>query len=614
MGVCQQISLSSCMAGAAWLAIGAAAAGQGQVAFEIESPSANSRFGRVAWVGDLDGDGFDEFIVGAQNEGVDLDGDGKVRNNEREVGVARLYSGANVGTPLRTWTGDATLSNFGAEAWRLGDLDGDGHAEFAVAATSIGRSRHDYLRIYSGNLLRDPTAPESLGDIVDAADRNGNGTADGDEGDFAAAACDAGDVDRDGHDDVLVAGGSGYHWVILVSGKTLATLFTWDVHPTVARAPQHSTAVASFRRDVTGDGQIDFAFGNFAAANGAADEAGEVAIYSGRNPIALQVHRGSAHHDWFGYSLAIVPDVSGDSSQLPELVIGAPGTFTNDFGAAENGNYVVTVLGEDLANVVQRLDGTTIGAGPGSFFGAFPDAGDFELESGAPQVELFVPARHESNKRGRIGCFGFDASVPGWSPKWSLAGTADGQKFGRVAAGGRLTRDVADPTRADAGDDLLIGSGHWSGDGLTEDGRAWCLTTADGATATTTLHGDAWAGDGTDPSLLPTIAVAAPPVLGTVARVDVGCPLAPSTFGLLLIGLDALDDPALPHLLVDAYAWLPFQLLGGAATLELEIPNDPAWFATGPIYHAQALFSVPSLPGRIAYSQRVEALLGGRSW
>ena len=577
----------------------APAAAQGTVVFEIDGQVDGAKFGRPCFVGDLDDDGFDEFVIGAHNEDVDVNGDGRIQKNENERGVARLYSGRDPSAPLRTWHGDGELENFGAECFLLGDLDADGRRDFAIAAPSQGRNRHAYLRVFSGALLSDPTVPESLGDITDSADRNQNGVADGSEGDFAAAADDAGDFDGDGRADVLVSGAGDYRWVLLISGRLLTTLHAWTVHPTGIRPAKHSTAVAAFRDDVTGDGVPDFAFGNFAAVNGALQEAGEVSIWSGTVLTPVLTLRGGADHDWFGYSLLVLPDLSGDPAAAPELLIGAPGTFTNEFGDLEHGNYATLQFGENLATEAQRLDGTAVGAGPGSFFSSLAVAGDYSPEAGTPRVELFVPARHADEERGLVSCWSWSDVRREFVPAWTVAGSEPGDKVAEVSVGGRLTADPADPTVADAGPDLLLGSGHIGLPGQRERGRTWCLSEQAGALAVHSLHESAWAGDGTDPALLPTIDLAAAPSLGRVAQVELGCPLDPATFGLLLLGMETLDDPRLPHLFVDSLAVVPFTLQAGAATLPIEIPPLPEWYAVGPVWQAQALFALPNVQGGI---------------
>jgi len=579
----------------AWVAASPLADGQTPPhrLFDLEGEVAGAWFGRPAYVGDLDLDGFDDFVVGAPNESPDLDGDGLLDANERELGVVRLYSGHHVGAPLNSWHGDAPYENFGAEIEPLDDLDRDGWRDFAVGAPSTARTpQHAYVRLFSGKLASDPAANAVLGDLVDTADRNSRPGPDGDEGDFGAGIADAGDLDGDKVSDVLVSGAGTYHWVLLFSGRTFAPLFTWDVHPSGVRKGSQPTAVASFKRDVTGDGQIDLVLGNYAAAAGGKQEAGAVWIYSGRTPVAAFEHRGRSHHDWLGFAVHVVADLSGDAEHKPELVATAPGTYDNQYGSAENGNYVLTLYGEALGTVVQQLDGASIGVAPGDFFGSVVDSGDWVNDAADPgrsMAELFVAARHHDAFRGRIGCFRYDLALPGWVPLFTLDGHSIRDKLGRFAAHGRISCDLADPTHPDANDDLLLGTGHVDIGDLREAGCVWGITSADGVRASVVPAGEAWAGDGCDPTLLPALSASARPVLGSEVTVTIDCPLASDAFGLLLIGLGTASPPELPHLLVSEYVVRPFFLAGTHAEMVVGILTDPALFALGPRYYAQEI-------------------------
>ncbi len=586
--------------------------------FQIAAPTINDYFGRVEWVGDIDGDGFDDFVVGSPNEDVDLDGSGSIGSDEVAVGSARLYSGRHVGAPLRTWHGDRSYDNFGAELARAGDLDLDGVEDFCIAGPSSNLTgQRAYVRVISGGSIRNADLPEFLGDLDDSADRDGSKVPDGGQGDFGAAIAAAGDVDRDGHPDLLVAGAGEYHWVVLYSGNSLRPLFSWDVHPVGMRKGSHSTAIASFGRDMNGDHRIDLVFGDFAWSDGTAIECGSVWVYSGLSSTPFRTYRGNKHHEWFGYALHVLPDVSGDPAAKPELLVGAPGTFGNDYGVAENGNYVAMWLGEDLSRQAQTLRGDDVGAAPGSFFGAFLDSGDYFVDPsgrGTARRELFVAARHHDEKRGKVSCFAFDELALAWAPRWNIDGREPGDKLGRVTARGRLTTSITDPSLPDDGDELLVGTAHVNNPAGGERGYVWCLSDADGVDASFTINGSGWAGDDTDPSLVPTIDLDVPPALGTTTQVRVRCDLEPFAFGVLLVGLGDATAPETPHLLVSDYLLRTFVMNGASGRVEVEIPDDPALFTEGKRYYAQILLALPDVAGGIGYTPRIDGVVGGGDW
>ncbi len=607
------------VASTALAAIAGRASAQATRVFELPSERTNDWFGRVEWIGDVDRDGFDDFLVGAPHADADLDGDGTIEDDERKVGRVFLYSGHHLGAPLRVWHGASADDNFGAEVTRLGDLDGDGVDDFAAAAPSNSIDNHRaYVRVYSGRALHDPDVPELLGEIEDAFDRDGVEGPDGGQGDFGSALAPAGDVDGDGHHDLLIAGAGSYRWALLISGRSLAPLMSWDVHPVGRRKAGQSTAVASFGRDIDGDRKIDLLIADPAWSNGPIAECGAVWIYSGLTTIPKRRLVGGRHHEWFGYALHVVPDLTGDPQSKPELLIGAPGTFGNDYGSSENGNYVAMVPGEALDAAPLVLRGETVGALPGSFFGAFLDTGDYLRDPDSVDEgrhELFVAARHHFEKRGLIACFEYDATAPAWETRWTIEGKEQADKLGRISAHGRLTTSTLDPSLPDGGDDLLVGTAHTNDpEGGGELGHVWCISAADGVDASFATSGIGWAGDDLDPSLVPTIELDAPPMLGATSRVRVTSPAEPTLFGVLLVGLGNATVPETPHLLVSDYLTRPFVMNGFAGIVEVEIPADPAWFAEGKLYYAQALLALESVEGGVGYTPRIDAVVGGGRW
>jgi hypothetical protein len=94
----------------------------GSVLYALAGDAKDDNFGHsVSTAGDLDHDGFDEFIVGApQNEF----GDGG-------PGYARVFSG-KTGLALGTLHGDKWSTDFGESVSHMGDLDQDGVPELVV--------------------------------------------------------------------------------------------------------------------------------------------------------------------------------------------------------------------------------------------------------------------------------------------------------------------------------------------------------------------------------------------------------------------------------------------------------------------------------------------------
>jgi hypothetical protein len=98
------------------------------------------RFGHsVSGLGDLNGDGFDDFIIGAPH-------------NEVGIGRVFLYSGAT-GDLLYEFNGNSNGDGFGYSVTGIGDVDFDGVPDFAVGAPTaspMGVNEAGFTAVYSG--------------------------------------------------------------------------------------------------------------------------------------------------------------------------------------------------------------------------------------------------------------------------------------------------------------------------------------------------------------------------------------------------------------------------------------------------------------------------------
>jgi hypothetical protein len=163
--------------------------GSGQLLRAWVSPM-NEDFGSfgasIAWVPDVDGDGFPDVIVGAPNESW---------GGRPGVGRVYLYSGGT-GVYLRTLLSPIreTGAQFGAAVAGIADLDGDGRGDIIVGAPyeNPAAGPPDCGRVYAfsgrtGTLLRVWGSP--------LARRDGH---------FGAAVAAIGDVNGDGLPDVAI--------------------------------------------------------------------------------------------------------------------------------------------------------------------------------------------------------------------------------------------------------------------------------------------------------------------------------------------------------------------------------------------------------------------------
>lgn len=212
----------------------------------------------VAGIGDANDDGFDDFLVGAPFSEM----------NGVQVGQVHLFSGAT-GVVARSMSGEAFGDRFGATLANAGNVDRDGFHDFVVGAkgSDLGGLNAGRVQVFSGStgLL--------LHDLVGGAIGQLMGTAvDG-----------AGDVDRDGFDDIIVgaigdgANGSLAGLATVHSGRDGATLETFLGTGPGAFLGQAVCGLG----DVNGDGFFDVAMGA-PGADVPAGNAGSIRVHVAR--------------------------------------------------------------------------------------------------------------------------------------------------------------------------------------------------------------------------------------------------------------------------------------------------------------------------------------------
>ncbi len=259
---------------------------------------------RLASVGDLDGDGVPDLIVGAPATSSD---------DFYGVGSVLAFSGAT-GELLFAFLGEEGGTYMGSAVAGVGDLDGDGVPEIAMG-TPYGSGSGPYgggvVTIRSG----------SDGTLLDEFD----GSASGDY--LGRAIAGMGDLDGDGVPDLLLGasnaspGGRAEAGLVQVrSGATGEILRQLDGAEASAFFGQ---AVANVG-DLDGDGVDDFAVAAPSASPSGMQDAGSVFVYSGASGQLLYRWDGPESFGAFGSAVAGGGDVDGDG--VPDVIVGAPGS------------------------------------------------------------------------------------------------------------------------------------------------------------------------------------------------------------------------------------------------------------------------------------------------
>ena len=275
---------------------------------EIPGADVNGRFGfALADLGDTNGDGVDDLLVGAPQDPT----------IGPFAGLVAICSGAD-GSTLQTILG-AKESQLGWSVANVGDLDGDGVNDFAAGAP-FADGPHAYdsagsVFVYSG-------ATAALLLQFDGGDEKcywySFSSYSGDRLGTATGA--AGDFDGDGVPDVWAAsfwggacGGVGY--IEVVSGATGATLYKVNAR---GSSQWHASEIG----DVDGDGRTDFISQSLSS----------IYIFSSVNGRVVWETNNPQNAD-LGSAFAPAGDRNGDGR--PDFLLGADLDGSLDVGSVE---------------------------------------------------------------------------------------------------------------------------------------------------------------------------------------------------------------------------------------------------------------------------------------
>jgi hypothetical protein len=258
-----------------------------EVIWDETGPSGAFWGGSVSGAGDLDADGHADIVVGAEEA---AGGRGSVE----------VRSGAD-GSRMWRVLGRGDSDGLGSAVGVVGDVDGDGVPDLSVGAYRAKNGRGTAY-VLSG---RD-------GQVIHQLNPQGDG---GVFGQYFASG--AGDVDGDGVGDVFVgdyAGGKanqadnlrGTGAAYVFSGATGERIHRFD-----APATRDGFGPGRGIGDVDGDGHADLVIAGYTSSAGA-PEAGQATVYSGRDGSVLQTITSTTEGENFGVDALAVGDVDAD--------------------------------------------------------------------------------------------------------------------------------------------------------------------------------------------------------------------------------------------------------------------------------------------------------------
>ncbi|MBC8405555.1 MAG: FG-GAP repeat protein [Planctomycetes bacterium] len=310
-------------AGKAWVYSGAAPYA---LIYEFVGTQADQYLGgAVTGMGDLNGDGFDDFAIGSWGK----------HTPTAFAGMVQIHSGFD-GNVIQTINGTVDHGYFGESISFIADADGDGLNDLLIGATgegSIGREGVAYL--YSGGsgaLLQ-----SWQGAVYN--DRMGHKVA------------NAGDVNGDGIGDALVsaffAGGNGEAFVYSgADGSELIRVRGFGPGEVMGRS-------LAGGYDLDSDGHDDFMVGSdhFYVSGG---YTGFVRVFSGRTGDMMQLYTGGSATARLGVGVEMLGDVNGDG--ISDLAAGAMDEDTPN-GAESGRVFVYSGVRKGLLLEVRDLAG-----------------------------------------------------------------------------------------------------------------------------------------------------------------------------------------------------------------------------------------------------------------
>ncbi len=437
----------------------------------------------VAGAGDVNGDGYDDILIGA------------IYNKEGGLDAGQTYL---IFGKKAEWSMDTNLSNVDASFWGedaydgsgysvagAGDVNGDGYDDILIGAIWNDEGGSDAGQTY---LILGKTTGWSMDTDLSTADASFRGEDSNDQSGRAVSG--AGDVNGDGFDDLLIGapydenGGTDAGQTYLILGK--ASGWSMDTNLSNADASfwgedegdEAGTSVSS-AGDVNGDGYDDILIGAPKNEDRGFNSGKTYLIFGKASGWSMDTNlseadasfRGEDSGDYSGVSVAGAQDVNKDG--YADILIGAPGNDEVGLGAGQSYLIFGKASGWSLVSDLSEADASFRGEDEGDESGwSIAGAGDV---NGDGYDDILIGALFNSDGgletgqnyliRGKSSGWSMDADLS--NADASYRGENIGDKSGWSVAG-------AGDVNGDGYDDLLIGA-RWNEDGGSNAGQTYLV-------------------------------------------------------------------------------------------------------------------------------------------